>query len=143
MRLSRRGVLLSSAAALTAAAAAGAYGLLPGGMVAHALDVIARVYGPAIAAEPASREFAEAYERFVLEKGAQGQALNGAYRLGLDHLPLVRDRLAQIDDSIVYKFATSTNVILATETGVPLVFVTLYQPYITPCASQLGANAIA
>jgi hypothetical protein len=144
MRFTRRQTLLFGAAA-GAAGLAGATlrGAGTGGVAAHALDVIRRVYGPEFADDDAAIEFAGVYERFVLAKGVSGRLLNACYRLGLDKLPLVHGRLAAIDESVIEKFATSTNVILAWETGVPLVFVALFHPYETPCVNQLSAHAIS
>ena len=144
MKLTRRQTLLFGAAAgTTGVAGALLRGSGPGGVAAHTLDVIARVYGPEFAAQDAAIEFAGVYEDFVLEKGLKGRLLNAFYRLGLENLPLVRDRLEAIDQSVIDKFATSTNVILAWETGVPLVFVALFHPYVTPCSNQLSAQAIS
>lgn len=144
MRLTRRQTLAFGVAAGTAGMAGALLGgTLRGGIAQHALDVIARVYGAEFAAADAAMEFAETYESFVIEKGIRGTLLNAGFRLGLDSLPLVRGRLTSIDQSVIDKFAMSTNVVLAWETGVPLVFVVLFHPYEAPCSNQLSAMAVA
>ncbi|WP_170409135.1 hypothetical protein [Ruegeria atlantica] len=110
------------------------------GIAGHALDVIRDVYGPEIAADPSAHEFAQAYEDFVLEKGTQGQVLDMVYWTGLQDVPYVSQKLSRINDSVVDKFATSTNVILATELGKPLEFVALFDPFQNTCQNQLGAQ---
>ncbi|RBW62081.1 hypothetical protein [Ruegeria sp. A3M17] len=110
------------------------------GIAGHALGVIRDVYGPEIAKDPAALEFARAYEDFVLEKGTQGQVLDMVYWTGLQDVPYVSDKLGRINDSVVDKFATSTNVILATELGKPLEFVALFDPFLNTCQNQLGAQ---
>jgi hypothetical protein len=144
MSLTRRKALLFGAAA-GAAGLGGAVlrGAGRGGVAAHALEVIERVYGPDFAAHEAAIEFAAVYEGFVLDKGLSGRLLNAWYRLGLKSAPILGNRLAEIDLSIIEKFATSTNVILASETGVPLEFIGLFQPYLSACANQLAAQAIS
>lgn len=144
MRLTRRRTLLLGAAAGAAALGGAAIrGVGRGGITAHALAIIDRVYGPDVAARDAAREFAQTYEDFVLDKGLSGLVLNAWYRLGLDHVPIMSNRIAAIEASVIDKFATSTNVVLAYETGVPLVFVGLFQPYLSPCTNQLAAQAIS
>ncbi len=110
------------------------------GIAAHALEVIRDVYGPEIADDPVAHEFAQAYEEFVLEKGTQGQVLDMVYWTGLQDVPFVDEKLGRIKDSVVDKFATSTNVILATELGKPLEFVALFDPFLNSCQNQLGAQ---
>ncbi len=144
MKLTRRKALLLAAAAGAAGLGGAALrGLGRGGVAARTLQVIERVYGPEYAAHEAAIEFAQVYEGFVLEKGLSGRLLNGWYRLGLGNAPFISGRLAEIDSSIILKFATSTNVILASETGAPLVFTGLFQPYLSACANQLSAQAIS
>ena len=135
--------MLGAAAGAAALGGAALRGAGRGGIAAHTLEVIERVYGPEFAAHEAAIEFAEVYEGFVLAKGLPGRVLNAWYRLGLSDAPFMSDRLAAIDSSIIVKFATSTNVVLAHETGVPLVFVGLFQPYLSACANQLAAHAIS
>lgn len=113
-----------------------------GGIAAHALKVVADVYGPEFTAQEAAHQFAAAYQDFVLAKGVPGRMVHLGLRYRLDRLPVVGPRFARIDDSIIDKFATSTNVILAAERGEPLVFVALFQPYEAPCQSQLAAQAM-
>lgn len=137
MRLTRRQTLaLGAAIGLAAAATAGR------GVAAHTLDVIREVYGPEFADQPAAHEFARAYEAFVLEKGLPGRMVHLAYRLGADRIGPVGRRLGRIDESVIDKFATSTNVILAAERGEELVFVALFHPYETSCMNQLGVQAL-
>ncbi|MCG7519779.1 hypothetical protein [Ruegeria sp. Ofav3-42] len=62
------------------------------------------------------------------------------YWAGLQDLPYVNDKPSRINDSVVVKFATSTNVILATEQGKPLEFVALFDPFEITCQNQLGAH---
>ncbi|WP_170422149.1 hypothetical protein [Ruegeria arenilitoris] len=139
MKLSRRKVMALGVGAVGAGLAY--RGLKGHGIAGHALDVIRDVYGPDIAADPAALEFAQAYEAFVLEKGVQGRMLDMGYWAGLQTLPYVSDKLSRINDSVIDKFATSTNVILATERNVPLEFVALFSPYENSCQNQLGALA--
>jgi len=139
MRLSRRKIL---ALGVGAAGAGLTYGAIGGhGVAAHALDVISDVYGPEFAEQEAAHEFARAYETFVLEKGVPGRLLDVAYRFGLQNLPYIDGKLSRIDESVIDKFAMSTNVILAAERGEPLVFVALFDPYQASCLNQLGAPA--
>ncbi|WP_170784284.1 hypothetical protein [Ruegeria lacuscaerulensis] len=141
MSWSRRRVLALGVGALGAGVA---YRLIKGhGIAGHALDVINRIYGPQIARQDAATEFAYAYEEFVLEKGIEGKALDLGYWSGLHRLPYAKDVLGKIDDSVIDKFATSTNVIRAAEDGLPLEFVALFEPYHTPCLNQLGAFAVS
>lgn len=111
------------------------------GVASHALDVIREVFGPEFSSQEAAREFAQVYQAFVLEKGLSGRAVHLAYRFGLQGLPVLGTRMSRIDDSVIEKFATSTNVILAAERGEPLVFTGLFHPYETPCLNQLSADA--
>ncbi|WP_170558135.1 hypothetical protein [Ruegeria atlantica] len=138
MKLSRRKVMALGAGIVGAGLA---YRAIKGhGIAGHALEVIRDVYGPEIANDPAAHEFAQAYEDFVLEKGTQGQVLDLVYWSGLQDAPFVSKKLSRIDDSIIDKFATSTNVILATELGKPLEFVALFDPFQNTCQNQLGAQ---
>ncbi len=141
MNLSRRKILALGAGAVGVGVA---YRAIKGhGIAAHALDVIRTVYGQDMAQQSAASEFAQAYEEFVLEKGAQGRMLDMVYWSGLDDAPYVEDYLSRIDKSVIDKFATSTNVIKAAEEGVPLEFFTVFDPLQTPCMNQLGALAVS
>ncbi len=111
------------------------------GIMSHSINVIREVYGSEIADHEAAYEFARAYQSFVVEKGISGRLLDFIYRCGLQNLPYVKDRLNSIDDSVINKFAMSTNAIIAIERGAPLVFVALFSPYHAPCTNQLGAFA--
>jgi len=141
MKITRRRFFVGTGAMAGIAAALGGYAVFPGGVERHALDVVARVYGPDIATTPAARDFARAYESFVREKGFSGLAVNAVYRFGAQNIPGVRRRLTVLDESIVTKFATSTNVVLSSETGAPLVFTGIFHPYLNSCANQLSALA--
>ncbi len=112
------------------------------GVASYALDLIREVYGSDVADQEAASEFANAYQAFVLQKGTKGRILDVAYGFDLQHLPAVDDVLHSIDESIIDKFAMSTNVILAIEKGEPLVFVELFSPYRSTCMNQLGAQAV-
>lgn len=138
MRISRRKVIALGVGVVGAGVA---YRAIKGhGISRHALEVIRDVYGPDIANDPAAHAFAQAYEEFVLEKGIQGQMLDVGYWAGLQDLPYVSEKLGKINDSVVDKFASSTNVILATELGKPLEFVALFDPFQNTCQNQLGAQ---
>lgn len=143
MRFSRRQTLAFGVVAGLAGIGGAFAATRKRGIASHTLDVIAEVYGPEVATQDAARDFALTYEAFVLEKGLQGRAVQTAYRFGLQHLPAIGARLSRIDDSVIDKFAQSTNVILAVERGEPLVFVGLFHPYETPCLNQLSAHAIS
>jgi hypothetical protein len=141
MKLTRRQTLTMGVVAGAAGIGLGLKATTGRGIGAHALAVIREVYGPEFAQQDAALAFARDYEAFVLEKGLSGRAVDLSFRLGFQRLPAVGPRLDRIDDSVIDKFATSTNVILAAERGEPLIFVGLYRPYDTPCQSQLSAQA--
>lgn len=137
MKVSRRTALLGG---VSLAAFAGGLGIAarPGGIAAHARQVIGRVYGADVAEHPATQAFCAAYEAFVFDKGLPGRAANAIFNLKAANLPYVQDETARMDRSIVVKFATSTNVVLAQETGAELEFAGIFHPVQSSCSNQLS-----
>ena len=141
MMISRRSALLGGVC-LAAVAGGVAFAVKPGAIKAHAQQVIARVFGTDIALTPAAREFSEAYEVFVIDKGMSGRAVNAVFNLRAGNLPYVEDERDKLDRSIVSKFATSTNVVLSAETGADLEFFGIFHPVENGCTNQLSHTGL-
>ncbi len=143
MKLSRRALMLGAAGAVGGGSAIGAVAVRQGAIAEFVLEVVAKSFGPQFAAEPAAREFADVYEAFVDGRGGLGLTVHALYGLELDRIEPIKRRLMPQWRSIVQKFAMSTNVVLAHETGAPLAFMGLYAPYHSPCSNQLSALAVS
>lgn len=141
MMISRRGALLGGVCLATVIGGL-RFVLQPGAIKAHAQQVIARVYGSEIAEKPATEEFTSAYENFLINKGMPGHVANAIFNLKGGNLPYVKDERAKLDRSIVVKFATSTNVVLSTETGSDLEFFGIFHPITNSCINQLSHNGL-
>jgi hypothetical protein len=137
MMISRRSALLGGVC-LAAVAGGVGFALQPGGIAAHARQVIARVYGYDIAAHPAAQAFCEDYEAFLIEKGLTGHMVNAIFNLKAGNLSYLEDKKARLDRSIVVKFATSTNVVLSVETGEELEHFGIFHPVENSCSNQLS-----
>lgn len=136
MKIGRRLFAFGSVAA--ALVGVRALGFADAGIVRRTLDVIEEVYGKDIARHPEAVKFAQAYQAFVRAKGVEGIGLDISYKFHMEKLPYTGSVDAKIRESVINKFATSTNVVIADETGVPLEFSLIFHPYDASCTSQLG-----
>lgn len=137
MALSRRAVLLSGVALLGGGAFT-AFQLRPQGFVDIGRTVLLRVYGPAAVAG-AGEDFlrdADAYLRretrlhklqtlHFMQLGLGGQDWTAAKK--------------QVEDFMIQRFAMSSTVVAATETGEPIEYIGFFDPYSAPCSNQLSA----
>lgn len=140
MSLGRRFFLFGTAAA--ALVGVRSVGFDDGGIVRRTLDVIEEVYGPEFSQDPEGVRFARAYQDFIRKKGMQGIGLDTAYKFHMEKFPYTGSVDGKVRQSVIDKFATSTNAILAFETGVPLEFGTIFHAYDAPCTNRLAPHNV-
>lgn len=140
MAVNRRRFLVGSAGL----AAAGTMGLAAmGGLEAWLRHEIASIFGDAVAETEAADAFIADYaaHRF----GAGGSFAHhddGYFRFKPVFLPDIAAREREIRRDLMIEFLHATNYVAREETGEEFFYVGLYDPYLTPCMSQLTARAL-
>lgn len=137
MALSRRTLMVSGGALLGSSAFAG-FQLRPKGFVDIGRAVLERVFGPAAVAE-AGEDFLRDADAF-LRRETQLHKLQTLHFLqlgfGVDDWSNAKK---QVEDFMIQRFAMSSTVVAASETGEPVEYIGFFDPYSAPCSNQLSA----
>ncbi len=136
MRLSRRSILLGSAALALLPAAP----LLRGGIQDFFHDLIAAHFGPAIADHRETAAFLDA-ARAALTRNAtpwQRQMADAYFDYEIDRLDLNEDTEDKLEAWLIERFLQSTNAIDAVDGKGALEFLGFFDPYENPCVNGLA-----
>lgn len=136
MRLSRRSILLGTAALALMPAAP----LLRGGVQDYLYDLIAAQFGPAIADHSATAAFLDAARAALTQNATpwQRQVADAYFDYEIDRLNLNEDIEDQLDAWLIERFLQSTNAIDAVENKAALEFLGFFAPYENPCVNGLA-----
>lgn len=137
MALSRRTLMLSGGALLGSSAFAG-FQLRPQGFVDIGRAVLERVFGPVAVAE-AGEDFLRDADAF-LRRETQLHKLQTLHLMqlgfGVDDWSNTKKL---VEDFMIQRFAISSTVVAASETGEPVEYIGFFDPYSAPCSNQLSA----
>ncbi|GGA06061.1 hypothetical protein [Neptunicoccus cionae] len=136
MGISRRAVLLSGGAVVAAAGLA-AFSFRPKGFTEIGRAALLRAYGRELPHDVIEPFLADA-ESF-LRRETQLETANTLYFMdGAYGLPEGFDSEDWIEAFMVHRFAMSTTVIAAAETGDPIEYTGFFDPHGAPCSNQLS-----
>lgn len=137
MQMSRRTMLIAGTA-VVGVVGFGVFSRKPKGFVELGRAALAEVYGDAGRSVEAEAFLADA-DAFLRVETKLETPLTLYFldtNFGLEEGYSAQDWVAQF---MIHRFAMSTNVIAAQETGDPIEYVAFFDPLAAPCTNQLGA----